>query len=327
MVESIQISKEPTKTQYLEGEKFSTAGMQVVAYYSNGEESIVDNSQLEIIGGDKISSGDGKVIVSFGEYKTAEVAVYGTRAVYNVVFKNWDGSIISSETYTNGQTVKIPKDPTRQSNDGKKYIFVGWDNKVETICNGSAEYMAVFEEVKYLVTFRNWDGSIISSESYSGGQTVIVPKSPTRVASGGKQYEFIGWDKQVETICNGNAEYMAMFGEIVDGQVKCLVMFKNWDGSIIMSGYYSIGDAIVLPQNPTREATDENEYKFIGWDKPISSTCNGETVYTAKFQAIKKGDGSDSSLMGPTGRIIVLLVGVAMLASAIIIGVKRKKRK
>ena len=69
----------------------------------------------------------------------------------------------------------------------------------------------------FTVTFKNYDGSVISSTSYRYGDTVKVPSNPTRPAEGDKEYSFIGWNKEVSPTCNGNAEYIAMFGQGAEG--------------------------------------------------------------------------------------------------------------
>ena len=67
--------------------------------------------------------------------------------------------------------------------------------------------------VKATVTFKNYDGTVISSAKYAYGDQVEVPKAPTKPADKEYKYQFTGWDKEVTT-CKGNAVYTAVFKAI-----------------------------------------------------------------------------------------------------------------
>ena len=72
-----------------------------------------------------------------------------------------------------------------------------------------------FEDIpqvtKYTITFKDYDGRVISSEEYEEGATVTVPENPTRAAVAGEsEYIFTGWDYQV-TAANCDATYTAVY--------------------------------------------------------------------------------------------------------------------
>ena len=64
---------------------------------------------------------------------------------YIVIFKNHDGSILSSNTYHYGDTVTIPSAPQKPNDGDISYTFVGWDKEVSTTCNANATYIATFK--------------------------------------------------------------------------------------------------------------------------------------------------------------------------------------
>ena len=64
--------------------------------------------------------------------------------LYTVVFQNWDGTILSSNTYYWGDPVAVPEDPAVPDALGEKYVFSGWDKKIVP-CSGDATYTAVFK--------------------------------------------------------------------------------------------------------------------------------------------------------------------------------------
>ena len=63
------------------------------------------------------------------------------------------------------------------------------------------------------VTFKNYDGKVLSSKAYHYGDTVTPPEVPARAADANYVYVFAGWDKPV-TVCNGDAVYTAVFHSI-----------------------------------------------------------------------------------------------------------------
>ena len=68
------------------------------------------------------------------------------------------------------------------------------------------------------------------------------------------------------------------------------VVFKNYDGSVLFSGEYSLGDAVTPPENPLKPADSQGEYAFVGWDQEVT-VCNGSVTYTAQYQlSFHRGD-------------------------------------
>ena len=281
-LESIKIKQGPTKTTYKANEKFSTAGLLVEATYNDGSVVVVNNADLEIIG-ELIVAGDNIVIISYDSYKTEEVQVYGTSS-YLVEFKNWDGSTISSSTYNENDVVVIPQAPTKASDNVYNYSFKGWDKEVSATATENVVYTAVFEKtyIDYTVEFKNWDGSIISTDTYHYGDTVVAPANPTKQGNLIYNYNFIGWNTSVSTSCTGNATYIAMFEQ---NYIDYTVEFKNWDGSTIFTKTYHYGDEVMIPENPTKSSDNTYNYTFTGWDKVVPTNVVSNDVYTAVFES------------------------------------------
>lgn len=74
------------------------------------------------------------------------------------------------------------------------------------------------EIIKATVTFKNYDGTVLSQQQYAYGEAVTAPGMPVKPEDELGAYRFIGWDKEV-TACNGNAEYVAQF-EMIPGSQK-----------------------------------------------------------------------------------------------------------
>lgn len=65
---------------------------------------------------------------------------------YTVVFRDWNGETLLSNTYHYGDAVTAPYDPYRAADDKYTYQFKGWDKAV-TACTGNTTYTAVYTSV------------------------------------------------------------------------------------------------------------------------------------------------------------------------------------
>ena len=71
-------------------------------------------------------------------------------------------------------------------------------------------YIDDYVEMVYTVTFRDWNGTELSSGSYQLGASVTAPKNPTRPADKTYTYTFAGWDSKV-VACDGDKVYTATY--------------------------------------------------------------------------------------------------------------------
>jgi len=135
-----------------------------------------------------------------------------TPAVYTVVFKDADGTVLSMQNYNYGDEVVAPEAPAKEADETYTYEFAGWDKDV-TACVGNAVYTATYTEtyIEYTVKFLNEDGTEITTATYHYGDTVVVPENPTKEADENYTYEFAGWTPEVAATVAGNAEYTASF--------------------------------------------------------------------------------------------------------------------
>ncbi len=131
---------------------------------------------------------------------------------YTVVFKDEDGTVISTNTYHYGDAVVEPTAPTKAADKTYTYAFAGWNTAVVAVV-GNAEYTAIYTEtfIEYTVVFKDWDGTVLSTDTYHYGDTVVVPDAPERTSDDPtKIYAFTGWTPEV-VVVDGNAEYTATF--------------------------------------------------------------------------------------------------------------------
>lgn len=55
----------------------------------------------------------------------------GEKTTFTVIFKDYDGSVISEAQYNLGDRVEVPDNPEREATDEVKYIFAGWENGID----------------------------------------------------------------------------------------------------------------------------------------------------------------------------------------------------
>jgi uncharacterized repeat protein (TIGR02543 family) len=104
---------------------------------------------------------------------------------YTVTFKDYDGTVLKTETVEEGHAATAPADPERSG-----FTFTGWDvdfSNVTSDLTVTALYTA--NPITYTVTFKDYDGTVLKTETVEEGHAATAPANPVR--SG---YTFTGWD-------------------------------------------------------------------------------------------------------------------------------------
>ena len=241
-----------------------------------------------------------KEVVNVAGDATYTATYDATYIDYTVVFKNYDGTVLSSTTYHYGDMVSVPTSPTKPSDNTYSYVFNGWDKTV-TLCIGNAEYTAVFNAgyIEYVVVFKNYDDSEICRNNYHYGDTVIEPDEPAKATDLIGSYQFAGWDKEV-VVCTKNVTYKATF---TTNYCEYKVEFRNYDGTVLHSDNYHYGDSVFVPQDPNRASDEQYDYSFAGWDKEIVA-CVGNTTYTATYSQSENASYKSTVLLNELSAII-----------------------
>ena len=207
---------------------------------------------------------------------------------YTVTWKYEDGTILQQIRVPHGETAPeySGSTPTKKSTDEFDYVFSGWkEEHVYGYQIVSMNFIAQFTEVKrsYTVTWKNYDGTVLETDTLEYG-TVPTYDGTTPVKASDKTYtyEFDTWDKEVVAV-TGDVTYTATFNE---EYIEYTVIFQDEDGTILSDTTYHYGDTIIPPADPTKAATAEYSYDFIGWDG-IVGTVTKDVVYTAEYRKIK----------------------------------------
>ena len=166
----------------------------------------------------------------FSGFSVTEIAIGSTGNItlyakweaveYTVSFVNWDDSEISSKQYHYGDTVTIPTDPERPSNDRYSYTFSGWDKEIANVTE-DATYKAVYTEtpIDYTISYELNGGNNNQSnpDKYNCETDTITLKDPTRLG-----YTFKGW--YTTSDFSGNKVI-----EIVKGSTGNKTLYASWE--------------------------------------------------------------------------------------------------
>ena len=148
---------------------------------------------------------DGSITIT--EYRSRPIYIVSSYTVSVIVNDAASGIALANLTgAAQGDTVSLSASPY----DG--YRFVRWEvlsgditisnatsqNAAFTMPSANVAILAIFERIpaaRYTVTFCDWDGSILKTESVEAGSSATAPPAPYRAS-----YEFTGWDKSFTNI-------------------------------------------------------------------------------------------------------------------------------
>ena len=187
--------------------------------------------------------------------------VYGYEVTLQTNHDQW-GEVTGDGLYSLDSIATIAATP----NEG--YTFLRWsdgntDNPRTIQVTSDTTLTAEFAiEGGCLVTFVDWDGTVISSVSVVPGCAATTPANPTR-----KGYTFIGWDKDFSNVTN----HMTVTAQYHINRYR--VRFFDED-TLLKTDSVEYQSAAVAPANPYHEG-----YTFIGWDKEIGSITADLDVY------------------------------------------------
>lgn len=111
------------------------------------------------------------------------------KATYTVTFVDWNGTVLKTQTVEEGSSATAPSNPTRNG-----YRFTGWLGSYTNV-QSNVTVTAQYSINTYTVTFVDWDGTTLKTQTVNHGSNATAPSNPTRDG-----YEFTGWDKTFSNI-------------------------------------------------------------------------------------------------------------------------------
>ncbi len=216
---------------------------------------------------------------NFAAKVTANIMLYAkwTMDTYMVTFMN-DGLVYTITSANSGTKLVAPDDPTRAG-----YTFGGWYK--EAACTNrwnfdtdtltaNAYLYAKWTINTYTVTFEDWDGTVLKTQTVKYSNAATAPEHPQRVG-----YTFASWNKDFDEIT---------YNMTVTAQYTIntfAVMFNTNGGSIVSSQNIKYGSNVTQPQDPTKDG-----YVFDGWysDSNFNNAYNFAAKVTANITLYAK---------------------------------------
>lgn len=203
---------------------------------------------------------------------------------YKIMFTDYDGTVLYSENVKKGEMPSYPlSEPTRKPDEDYTYSFSEWWPSIEKATEDkiyTAYYTRALKE-EYTITFKNYDGSVLSTETIKEGETPkYVGDIPSKPNDDTYKYAFNGWSPNI-TAVTGDAEYTASYNPV--DLEKYIVIFAYEDNTVIKTYELNEGKTPVFDgETPTMANSEDSKFKFTGWSPSITKVTE-DTIYTAKF--------------------------------------------
>ena len=208
-----------------------------------------------------------------------------TKIKYAVTFVDYDNTRIGDvQMVEYGDSAVAPADPTREG-----YKFVGWDRDFDSVTK-ALEVKAQYEQLKFQIVFKDYDGEELKTVSLAYGATVVTPKDVKRASTAEYMYTFKEWTPALAVV-TADAAYTAVYDSTM---VLYKVSFLDYDESLIGDVQLVPYDsAAVAPAEPVREG-----YTFAGWDRKfdkITKDVDVKATYEKNPESSSSVEVSSSS--------------------------------
>ncbi|MDR2828142.1 MAG: leucine-rich repeat protein, partial [Acholeplasmatales bacterium] len=206
-------------------------------------------------------------------------------ALYEINYYNIDfivnGNIVKTSSFVYNSMPSYNGDtPTKPSDAEFTYTFFSW-SPAFVLATENTAYTAIFNTITnyYVVTFLDWDESILDTQSVAYGTSAVAPTNLYK-----EGYDFYIWDKNYSFISESlvvNAVYTIH---------DYLIVYKDFDGSIIFEESLPYQSALNYPPNPNSKG---EYYYFKEWNSTISQATEDITitaVYLSEFYYLIDGN-------------------------------------
>lgn len=256
---------------------FKEATRSYIVKWVNSDGTVLDSEKVEYgktpsyKGSSPIKADDSNYRYSFAGWDRATAAVtsdqtykavYKTDKLYTIRFYNYDDMLLYSTRCIYGEKPAYGAEtPSKPSTTTISYEFNGWSPSI-TYVTGNASYTATFKETtrKYTVTWKNFDGSVLRTDTCAYNTRVTYSgTTPTRNDDEQYKYTFSGWSPSISKITS-DTTYVAQYSKTL---YRAFVSFDLQGGSTssdASSRYSNLSDGKDLFYDLKKEG-----YAFMGW--------------------------------------------------------------
>ncbi len=220
---------------------------------------------------------------------------------YTVVFLDGDGSTLDTQSVLEGGNATEPtEEPTKAPTAEYSYTFTNWDQDFDNVTSDMVINPVFAQTVnQYTVTFQDYDGTILDTQSVDYGSGAIEPTHPTRAGDAEHSYTFDHWDVAFNYI-TGDLTVIAVYTESIN---TFQVSFYDYDGTLIISEGIAYGHDATPPLDPYRESDATNAYTFIGWDADFTNVTTNLDVH-ALYMPVPLGQTYEVNFYDGDGNLI-----------------------
>lgn len=183
-------------------------------------------------------------------------AVY-SKVSYTVNFKNYDGTVLKTQSVPFEEAAAAPENPSKPGD----YVFTGW-NKTFNSISDNTDITAVYTDSNHVVNFKDYNGTILKTESVPHGSAATPPINLARTG-----YTFTNWDTSFSNITSA-IDITALYS--INNYT---VTFKGPDNSVISTATVPFGSSATSPNPPNKTG-----YTFANWDADFSNVVSDITV-------------------------------------------------
>ena len=162
--------------------------------------------------------------------------------------------------------------------------------KTHTVNFTNMTYTVTYElaSVLYTVTFKDWDGSVLKTQTVASGGSATPPSNPTRDG-----YSFSGWDKDYNHVTSD----LVVTAQYTKNPI--ITFIQNSGGYVLCNGTRYVGNSTVSVQRGSNVNiivyANENYYiksiQMSGFDNLIEDPNARETTYPFDFENIHTDEG------------------------------------
>ena len=176
---------------------------------------------------------------------------------FTVIFQDENGTELKKETVEWGKSATAPEDPTKEG-----WTFAGWDKAFNVVKSDLTVTATYTKNPVYIVTFIDYDESVIAEVKVEEGKDAVAPDDPIR-----EGYHFTGWDKAFNNV----TEDITVTAQYAINTYT--VIFLGFDDVKLGEQVVEHGQAA-----PGVTAPPVAGYIFIGWDTDYTSVTKDLTV-------------------------------------------------
>ena len=224
---------------------------------------------------------------------TSDTTLYAhwTAEEYTITFNPGDGATVDTQTkkVTYDQPYGELPTPTKEGS-----TFIGWfdsnDNKIESTTTvkttGDTTLTAKYEVNKYKVTYKNDDGTTISTETVEYGKDAQNSGNEPEKSNvpAGYEAKFIGWNNEKD-LKNIKSDIIVTAKYEVN-PIEYNITYENTKGSDNSANptTYTVEDGTIK----LADLPNQKHYSFKGWyTAPDSTGTKVESIDTSKLGNIK----------------------------------------